>query len=124
MTDKIDRTHGSTGNKPPDGKEFSDGERPDDEHFDWWWYTVTERINSIVGEITAITNGTTSVGAADTAVDAENVTATYKQNDIDSNGDGVVDQAELANETVTFQTATSYPSNPEDGEVVFRTDKT
>jgi len=96
MTDKINRTHGSTGNQPADGKEFKSGERPENEHFDWFWYTVTERINSILDDISNIVSGSTKVGAASTADDATNVTGSYKGNDIDSDGDGKVDSAEYA----------------------------
>ena len=51
MTDKFSRTHGSTGTEPPNGKEFQQDERPDESHFDWFWYNVHEKINSIIDEL-------------------------------------------------------------------------
>lgn len=102
-TDKIDRTHGSTGNKPPDGKEFVDGERPDDEQFDWFWYIVPNKIDSIIDDISAIVNGSTQVGDAASADDATNVTSTYKGNDIDTDGDGKVDSADVADNAIAYK---------------------
>ena len=91
MTDKFNRTHGSTGTEPPDGKEFQQDERPDESHFDWFWYNVHTKINSLIDDITDIVNGNTTVQSA---TNAANVTSTYKGNDIDSNGDGTVDNAD------------------------------
>jgi len=51
MTDKFNRTHGSTGTEPPDGKEFQQDERPDESHFDWFWYNVHTKINSLIDEV-------------------------------------------------------------------------
>lgn len=96
MTDKIDRTHGSTGTKPADGKEFVQDERPKNEEFDWFWYTVPNKIDSLIDDITAIVNGETIVGEASTATEATNVTSTFKGNDLDSDGDGKVNSADYA----------------------------
>jgi len=101
MTDKIDRTHGSTGSKPADGTEFNSGERPDNEEFDWFWYIVPEKINNIIDDISAIVSGNTQVGNASSADDATNVTGTYKGNDIDSDGDGKVNSADYADDADT-----------------------
>ena len=51
MTDKFNRTHGSTGTEPPNGKEFQQDERPDESHFDWFWYQVHTKINSLIDEV-------------------------------------------------------------------------
>jgi hypothetical protein len=48
----------------------------------------------------------------------------YKGNDIDSDGDGKVNAADSADNALSFEARTDYPSNPIDGQVVFRTDKT
>ena len=122
MTEKFNRTHGSTGTQPADGKEFQDGERPDDEEFDWFWYNVHEKINSLIDDIANIIDGTTQVGDASSADNATNVTATYKGNDLDSDGDGSVDQADVANQTQSFEARSSDPSSPSDGQVWIRTD--
>jgi len=116
MTDPIDRTHGSTGEKPPDGKEFVKDERPDESHFDWWWYTVTEKINSLIGDIGDIADGTTKVGAASSA-DTAGSASKLKGNDIDTDGDGKVDAANIADQSRRFEVRTSDPNDPDDGQV-------
>jgi len=122
MTNKIDRTHGDTGTEPANGSDFQSGERPDPQEFDWWWYTVTTKINSLVDDVVAIKNGDVKVGDATTADNATNVTATYKGNDIDSDGDGKVDQAVVADQTTSFEVRSSDPSSPSDGQVWIRDD--
>jgi len=122
MTDKIDRTHGDTGTKPENGSDFQSGERPDPQEFDWWWYTVTERLNSTIDDISQILNGDVTVGEALFATDAENVTQTYKGNDIDTDGDGKVDQAVLADQTTSFEVRNNDPNSPSDGQVWIRSD--
>jgi len=95
MTDKITRSHGSTGTEPVDGDEFESGQRPDNEHFDWFWYTVTTKINGIIDDIADIVDGTTTVGDASFA-DAAGTATNVKGNDIDSDGDGKVNSADYA----------------------------
>ena len=119
MTDKFNRTHGSTGTQPPDGKEFQQDERPDEAEFDWFWYNVHTKINSLVQEVTDIINGNITVSNAQMAENAKNVTQTYKENDIDSDGDGIVDKSD---QTVRFQVRNNDPNSPEDGEVWIRSD--
>jgi len=55
--------------------------------------------------------------------EADNANA-YKGNDIDSNGDGQIDSADTADQALSFEARTNYPTSPSDGRVVFRTDKT
>lgn len=112
--DKIDYTHGDAGSKPADGNEFASGERPDAQVFDWFWNRVTNVINSVWDEFDRLDSDDDGiVDEADTANlykgndidsdgdgtvnDAENVTATYKGNDIDSDGDGTVNDSDNLN---------------------------
>ena len=92
--DKFDYTHGDSGNQPPDGNEFAANERPDAQHFDWWWTNVRDKINKLWDEFSRLDSDDDGVvDEADYANDAD--ASTYKGNDIDSNGDGKVDNADL-----------------------------
>jgi hypothetical protein len=118
MTNEITHTHGDNGIKPPDGYDAASGSAANPQYYDWLWTTTINRINSLVGEVEGVRNGSITAGSADTAAavkgndidtngdgkvnaadladDATNVTSTYKGNDIDSNGDGRVDAADVA----------------------------
>lgn len=91
--DKFDYSHGDSGNQPPDGNEFAANERPDAQHFDWWWTNVLSKINKLWDEFSRIDSDDDGVvDEADYAQDAD--ASTYKGNDLDSDGDGIVDNAD------------------------------
>jgi len=111
MTSKINYTHGDSGTKPPDGHDAASNEKAEPQFYDWYIDTFLGRINSLVSDIDDIVNGTTVVGEADTvdgwhkadiknwvntSADVPNAdhaddATTVKGNDIDTDGDGVVD---------------------------------
>lgn len=68
MANNVDHTHGDAGTKPSQSLNFQDGDYPDPEVFDWFWSQVPAAINDHASTIEAI----------------------------DSNEDGVVDEAEDA----------------------------
>ena len=116
MTSKINYTHGDSGTKPPDGHDAASDEAAEPQFYDWYIDTFLGRINSLVSDIDDIVNGTTVVGEADTvdgrhkadiknwvntSADVPNAdhaddATTVKGNDIDTDGDGVVDEADAA----------------------------
>jgi hypothetical protein len=124
MADTVDHTHGDTGTKPADGLNFANGDLPDPEVFDWFWTEVPKAINDHAALLEEIdSNGD---GVVDQAAQADNAT-NVKGNDIDSDADGKVDAAETADTaktTLRIEARTDYPTDPEVGRVVFRTDKT
>jgi len=70
--DKINHSHGDSGDKPPDGDEFAGGERPDPQFFDWFWTSVIDRINGFVDEFNRLdSNDDGQVDAADYADDSD-----------------------------------------------------
>lgn len=81
---------GDSGTKPPDGTQFDGGDGYDAQYVDWLWNNFGSAINQVNTEF-------------DSNIDA----TSYKGQDIDSNGDGVVDRADYANDG----NATSYKSN-------------
>jgi hypothetical protein len=95
--DSTDYSHGDTGKKPTTSLNFEKNERPDAQRFDWFWYKVIESINGHANEFDRLdANDDGIVDEADYANDAD--ASTYKGNDIDSNGDGKVDAAEFADD--------------------------
>lgn len=94
--DKYEYSHGDTGQQPS-ALDFQENERPDAQHFDWWWYTTTQYVNSHADEFDRLDSDDDGVvDEADYANDAD--ASTFKGNDIDDDGDGVVDQADYAND--------------------------
>lgn len=93
MADNVDHTHGDTGSKPPQNLNFQDGGLPDPQEFDWFWSQVPAAINNHASLIESIDSD--EDGVVDTANVANNAT-NYKNNDIDSDGDGKVDSADNA----------------------------
>lgn len=102
MTSTINLTWGDTGDRPNDGEDFQTGDIADPQTFDWLFNTTTTKIDSLISDIDNIENGGTTVDTADYANDAD--ASTYKGNDIDSDGDGIVDQADSADEADNTQT--------------------
>jgi len=93
--DKIDHPHGDTGVKPPDALDFQGGDFPDPTHFDWFWDTVGDVVDGHADEFDVLdSDGDGVVDKADFANDAD--ASSFKGNDIDSDGDGVVDKADNA----------------------------
>jgi len=93
--DTIDYSHGDTGERPPDGEDFQSDETANPETHDWLFYTIPRKIDDIIDRLNILdSNGDGVVDEADFANDAD--ASTYKGNDIDANGDGVVDQAAQA----------------------------
>lgn len=93
MANTIDHNHGSTGASPSSGLDFSTGDFPDPEVFDWFWNQTVTTVNDHAAQLDAIdSDGDGKVDAAETADSA----ATVKGNDIDSDGDGKVDAADTA----------------------------
>jgi hypothetical protein len=95
-TSDFDYTHGDSGNKPPDGHDAQSGNSADPEYYDWYVNQFITKINGLVGDINDILNGNLTVGEASN-------TQTVKGNDIDSNGDGVVDNADKASNTTNVK---------------------
>lgn len=93
---KVNHPHGDSGNKPPDTLNFQAGNKPDPQHFDWFWNTVASVVDGHADEFTRL--DTDNDGRVDAADEAVNVTGTYKSNDIDTDGDGKVDAAETADD--------------------------
>ncbi|WP_372611589.1 hypothetical protein [Halomonas sp.] len=76
---KLDYTHGDVGAKPPGSLNFEQNERPDAQQFDWWWDAVSQALADHADEFTRL----------------------------DSNDDGIVDQADEA-DTVDGQHAADF----------------
>lgn len=107
MADTVDHTQGDTGTKPPQNRNFQDGGFPDPEEFDWFWSQVPSAINNHASLLESIDSD--EDGIVDEATQAANAT-TVKGNDIDSDGDGKVDSAEVAD------SAKSYKNNDIDSD--------
>jgi hypothetical protein len=98
--DTYDYQHGDVGDRPADGLNFQINGRPDAQTFDWLFTTVTAKIDGVIRTVDKILTGTLSVGRAESAAEADSAIA-YKGNDIDSDGDGIVDRADSAAEADT-----------------------
>lgn len=111
-------TWGDTGTQPPDGDDFQSGEKPDAQVFDWYWYNTIQRVDQLWDEFDRLDdNDDGVVDEADYANDAD--ASTYKGNDIDSDGDGVVNKSD---QTRRMEVRTSDPSSPDDGQMWIRSD--
>jgi len=88
-------THGDNGSKPTAALDFKSNGRPGSEHFDWWWTSVITAINGHASEFDRLdADDDGVVDEADYANDAN--ASTYKGVDIDSDGDGRVNSADTA----------------------------
>lgn len=66
--DTFDYTHGDTGTKPSNALNFQENERPNAQHFDWYWYNAIESINGHSNEFDRLDNDNDGVvDAADGA---------------------------------------------------------
>lgn len=93
MADGVDHTHGDAGDKPAQNLDFTSGGIPDPETFDWFWSQVPAAINDHQSLLEAIDSN--EDGIVDEAESAQSAQA-VKGNDIDSDGDGKVDAADDA----------------------------
>lgn len=113
---------GDTGEKPPSNKNYSGGEQVNEKHFDYLWNALDQleaEVWSALSDIDSDKDGKVDAAdTADTATDATNVTATYKGNDIDNDGDGIVNASHY---TQSVEQRNDDPSSP-DGRVWIRTD--
>jgi hypothetical protein len=71
MARRVDHSHGDSGTKPDSNLNFQDGDYPDPEEFDWFWYNVPQAINDHAGTIEDFQNGNVSVAQADNAAHLE-----------------------------------------------------
>lgn len=119
--------HGSTGTEPSSPIDYNNGDPLDEAELDYYLNVEFTKIPQIITALEEIRDGDITVQNAtnaSSAIDATNVTSTYKGNDIDPDGDGSVAEADFATEASKFESRTDYPANPVDGQVVFRSDKT
>ncbi len=116
--DRYDYQHGDVGDRPADGLNFQINGRPDAQTFDWFFNTVTTKIDGIIRTVDKILTGALTVGQAESANESDTAEL-VKGNDIDANGDGVVDASDT---TRSFESRTDFPSDADDGRVVYRTD--
>lgn len=93
---------GETGIEPPANYSYENGERPVDAWDNWFNYTVIQELTDVIDIINDIDSNTDGV------VDEAETANAYKGNDIDSDGDGVVDNAD--------QFAGLSPSDGTDGQ--------
>ena len=113
--------HGSTGTEPSQARDYQDGDPLDPDELDYYLNTEFTKLDEIIQALTELKDGTiqvASAASADTATDADNVTGTYKGNDIDSDGDGDVD---MSDQTKSVEVRTDDPSTI-DGRVWIRSD--
>lgn len=101
--DKPDYTHGSTGQKPSQARDYQNGDRLDADNLDYFINTPFEKIKAIIDTLVTIdSDGDGVVDRADSAVTADSADA-YKSNDIDSDGDGKVNSADQADNATTVK---------------------
>jgi len=117
---KPDYTHGSTGTKP-DPQDYDNGQPLDANVFDYYINELFETLKDVIDQLNVIdSDGDGVVDEADYANDAN--ASTYKSNDIDTDGDGKVNNADTADTAKSFETRTTDPSNPDVGRIWYRSD--
>jgi hypothetical protein len=103
--DRFDYAHGDVGTEPPTALDFVSGAKPEPEYHDWFWTEVTSKINLLFDELDRLDSDDDGVvDEADYANDAD--ASTYKGQDLDSDGDGQVDAADQADNATTLQSLT------------------
>jgi hypothetical protein len=104
ITDRFP-SWGETGESPPDGFFYEGGDQVNEKHLDYLWNAIKgleDDTQAALDDIDSDADGKVDAAeTAESATDAENVTATYKGNDIDSDGDGIVDQADSVTDPYT-----------------------
>jgi hypothetical protein len=103
--------HGDQGTQPDSGLDFQTGGNPKAPEFDFFWYHVIQKIKDFIIEFNRLdSNDDGVVDEADYANDAD--ASTYKGNDIDSDGNGKPDTAEYAEDA----NASTYKGNDIDSD--------
>lgn len=113
MTNRNDPfdTHGDTGVQPNAGRDFQSGGNPSAQEFDWWWYTVITKFRAINAEFNRLDSD--DDGVVDEADYARTANATsYKGEDLDTDGNGKADTAEFAEDA----DATTYKGSDIDSD--------
>lgn len=112
--------HGSTGTEPGSSLDYENGDPLYADNLDYYIYTEFDKIASIIEALNEIDSGTIQVGSAATADSAASADSAelVKGNDIDSDGDGIVN---MSDRTQSFEVRTDDPSSP-DGRVWIRSD--
>jgi len=120
--DKVDHQHGDSGTKPSQDLNFQDGEYPDPEVFDWFWNQVPAAINSHADDLAVIDSDEDGKVDAAQQADSADTATKVKGNDIDFDGDGVVNEADVSDETRRVEVRNNDPSSPADGRMWIRSD--
>jgi len=90
IPNKPNYSHGSTGEEPETSIDYQNGDPVDESEFDYFIYTEFHKIGQLIDYLEEVdSNGDGVVDEADSA-------NLYKDNDIDTNGDGKVDAADQA----------------------------
>lgn len=90
IPDKPNYSHGSTGEEPETSIDYQNGDPVDESEFDYFIYTEFHKIGQLIDYLEDVD------GNGDGVVDEADSANNYKNNDIDSNGDGKVDAADQA----------------------------
>jgi hypothetical protein len=86
---------GDSGEQPPDGFQYDGGDQVNEKHLDYLWSSVGSLEDEVRAALDDLDDdGDGVVDEADYANDAD--ASTYKGSDIDSDGDGVVNEADYA----------------------------
>lgn len=131
---------GDSGQSPPNGFQYSAGDQLREDHLDFLWYEIDTLTDNLVTEFERYDSDNSGVVdeaevaqslSTSTSIDANS----YKGNDIDTDADGVVDEAATLNgftetdfyqpdgsDTFIVETRTSDPSSPQEGQAWIRTD--
>lgn len=89
-------SHGSTGTEPPSPRDYQTRDELDADELDYYLNEQFSNIKALIDALHALDSDDDGiVDEADYAQDAD--ASTYKGSDIDSDGDGIVDQADSAN---------------------------
>ena len=98
---------GEDGEFPQDGFFYEGGDQVNEKHLDALWNGVQTLQTDVESALEDIdSDGDGVVDEADYASDSN--ASTYKGNDIDSDGDGVVDAAEVANTATSADSVDGY----------------
>jgi hypothetical protein len=122
--------HGSSGTEPANPIDYSSGDPLNADNLDYYLNTEFSKLDEIITALEEIKNGTIQVASAanadsadayknndidsdgDGRVNAADTAQNVKGNDIDSDGDGVVDRADVADDG----NASSYKNNDIDSD--------
>lgn len=106
-----DYSHGATGSLPSSSLDYQNGDAVDPEHFDAYISTLFTKIKALIDALEAIdSNNDGRVDIAEVADEAADVASTYKGNDIDTDDDGIVDKTDESRALDnSYRTAGSMP---------------